>query len=172
MEPDPSDQLPPMLPQVGTSDFDWRPSTLRPEREIPLSPTQQSGGPADGLDPPHTPNPGAGDDDNQQGDGDALGHGMGPNPGAGDDDTQQGDGVVWGRIVQPDDVPGGPNDQLPDDLVPHLEALWISTEFINQIRLTSLDNDPIPLDAHERLRSPTMEPPYIDADLRMLKRLD
>jgi hypothetical protein len=51
--------------------------------------------------------------------------------------------------------------------VPPLEALCNSRDFINQIRLASLDNDPIPPEARLRLESPITAPPDIDADLRM-----
>ena len=119
VEPDLSDQDPPRSSHENTPDFDWTANTLCPEREIPLSP----GGPDDGLDPSHMPNPGTGDEDNQQGDDDILGCNVEPNPGACNEDNQQGDDDVLGCNADPNDLPGGPNDLLPDNLVPHLEAL-------------------------------------------------
>ena len=113
------------------------------------------------------PDPGAGDEDTRQGDDDVPGCNAEPDPGAGNEDNQQGNDDVLGCNAEPNDVPGGPNDWLLDDLVPHLEVLRLSTEFIDMIQLASLDNNLIPSDARERLRAPTMEPPYVDADLRM-----
>ena len=75
--------------------------------------------------------------------------------------------MALGQDVQPDDLPGGPNNWLPDNLVPHLNALSTSTQFINQICLTTLENDPIPPKAHERLQFPIVEAPDINADLQM-----
>ena len=59
-----------------------------------------------------------------------------------------------GPDVQPDDHPGGPNDWSPDNIVPHLEALRISVDFIKYLRCATLDDDPIPADIRERLHSP------------------
>ena len=72
-----------------------------------------------------------------------------------------------GPDVQPDDHPGGPNDWSPDNIVPHLEALRISVDFIKYLRCATLDDDPIPADVRERLRSPITEPLNIDNDLRL-----
>ena len=77
-------------------DFDWVANIHHPKHKNPLSP----GGPGDDLDPSHM-----------------------PDPGTGDEDTQQGDDDVPGCNMEPNDVPGGPNNWLPDDMVPHLEAL-------------------------------------------------
>ena len=68
--------------------------------------------------------------------------------------------------VQADDLPGGPNDWNPDDIVPHLDALRNSAKFIDGLRAATLDNGPIPFDVRERLRSPIAEPLHIDKVLR------
>ena len=80
---------------------------------------------------------------------------------------QEDDNPVPGLEVQPDDLPGGPNDWNPDDLVPHLEALCNSSNFVDCLHMASLDNDAIPPDVRERLRSPPTALPAIDADLCM-----
>ena len=80
---------------------------------------------------------------------------------------QEDDDPVPGLEAQPDDLPGGPNDWNPDDLVPHLDALRNSSNFVDRLRMASLDNDAIPPDIRERLRSPPTALPAIDADLRM-----
>ena len=68
--------------------------------------------------------------------------------------------------VQPDDLPGGPNDWNPDDIIPHMDALCKSVEFIDNLRAATLENDPIPFDVCERLKSPISEPLHIDNVLR------
>jgi hypothetical protein len=84
------------------------------------------------------------------------------------EDTQQGDESAYtGPDAHPDDHPGGPNDWCPDDLVPHLDALRVSMEFIRGLRRASLDNDLIPADVRDRLRSPIAESPSIDKHLRL-----
>jgi hypothetical protein len=85
-----------------------------------------------------------------------------------DKDPQQGDGSAYtGRDVYPDDLPGGPHNWCPDDLVPHLDALHISMEFIRGLWQASLDNNPISADVRECLRSPISELVSIDKDLRL-----
>ena len=84
------------------------------------------------------------------------------------DSTQARDGHAYaGRDVQPDDFPGGPNDWNPDDVVPHLDALCRSVEFIQGIRDANLDNDPLPIDVRERLRTPISEPLLVSKELRL-----
>jgi hypothetical protein len=86
----------------------------------------------------------------------------------GDNDNQQGNGDAYTRPdVHPDDLPGGPNDWCPDDLVPHLDALRTSVEFIRGISHASLDTDPLPSDVLERLQFPITEPLVIDKYLRL-----
>jgi hypothetical protein len=57
--------------------------------------------------------------------------------------------------------------QCPDDLVPHLDALRTSVEFIRGISHASLDTDPLPSDVLERLQFPITEPLVIDKYLRL-----
>ena len=76
-----------------------------------------------------------------------------------------------GPEAQPDDVPGGLYDWSPDDIVPRLESLRVSVEFIKGLEGANLDNDPIPNDVRERLRSPPTAFPHIDDDLRMCFRI-
>lgn len=64
--------------------------------------------------------------------------------------------------MQPDDFPGGPNDWNPDDIIPHMDGLRKSVEFIDKLHSATLDNDPIPFDVRERLKSPMSEPTHID----------
>jgi hypothetical protein len=91
-----------------------------------------------------------------------------PNPKHGNEDGQQeDDDAAPGHEAQPDDLPGGPNDWNPDDLVPHLDTLRVSVDFIKGIEGASLDNDPLPGDVQERLRSPSTTPPLVDTDLQM-----
>ena len=88
-----------------------------------------------------------------------------------DNDNQQGDGCAYpGPDAQPDDLPGGPNDWNPDNFVPHLAALCTSRDFIRHLWHASLDNDPIPANIREQLRSPLTEPISIDKDLRLSLR--
>ena len=80
---------------------------------------------------------------------------------------QEDNDPVPGLEVQPDDLPSGPNNWNPDDLVPHLDMLHNSLNFVDRLRMASLDNDAIPPDIRERLRSPPTALPVIDADLCM-----
>ena len=64
---------------------------------------------------------------------------------------QEDDDPVPGLKVQPDDLPGGPNDWNPDDLVPHLDTLCNSSNFVDCLHMASSDNDVIPPDVWERL---------------------
>ena len=137
-------------PPADTLDFDWRaPSPQRKDSPPPASPCLPSE-----QDPRQTPGlPSESEDD-------PLEAGI-------DDDQQRSDEVALGQDVQPDDLPGGPNNWLLDNLVPHLDALHTSTQFIDQIHLTMLENNPIPPESRERLQFPIVEAPDINADLRM-----
>src|SRR6266702_4697329 len=152
MIPDPSDQEPRESPQMGALDTDGGDKAPHHEPGYgdtdPLLTMQEGSHDAD-RDAQHLRSPPLDDDDNQQGDGSAY-----PGPDA-----------------QPDDLPGGPNDWNPDNIVPHLEALHIATNFIDGLSGASLDNDPIPADVRERLRSPFTEPISIDRDLRLSLKL-
>jgi hypothetical protein len=75
------------------------------------------------------------------------------------------DDAAPGHEAQPDDLPGGPNDWNPDNLVPHLDALTVSVDFIKGIQRASLDNDPLPDNVRERLQSPSTTFPLINDDL-------
>ena len=98
----------------------------------------------------------------------------GPPPDEGDDpldqDASAEDGLEGSNAtrqdVQPDDLPGGPNDWNPDYIIPHMDALRKSVEFIDNLRAATLENDPIPFDVRERLKSPISEPLHIDNVLR------
>ena len=67
------------------------------------------------------------------------------------DSQQEDDDAVLGCEVQPDDVPDGLYDWSQDDLVPRLETLCVSLEFIKGLEGASLANDSIPDDVCERL---------------------
>jgi hypothetical protein len=68
----------------------------------------------------------------------------------------------------PDDVPGQFNDRDPDSIVPTVVALKTAMSFIAELRAATLDRDPLPDDARERLRSPaTFLVDLSDKDLRL-----
>ena len=72
-----------------------------------------------------------------------------------------------GPDMQLDDHPGGPNDWSLDNIVPHLEALCISVDFIKYLCCATLDDDPIPANVREQLHSPITEPLNINNDLHL-----
>lgn len=94
----------------------------------------------------------------------------GPPPDEGNDphdpDADVEGGLVGRNVcrqdMQPNDFPGGPNDWNPDDIIPHIDVLCKSVEFINNLHAATLDNDPIPFNVRERLKSPILEPVHID----------
>jgi hypothetical protein len=90
-----------------------------------------------------------------------------PSPHDPDDEGREldDDDAAPGREAQPDNLPGGPNDWNPDDLVPHLDVLKVSVDFIKGIQRASLHNDPLPDNVQECLRSPSTTFPLIDDDL-------
>jgi hypothetical protein len=91
-----------------------------------------------------------------------------PDPEHGNEDGQQeDDDTAPGHEAQPDNLPSGPNNWNPDDLVPHLDALRVLVDFIKGIEGASLNNDPLPGNIWECLWSPSTTPPLIDANLRM-----
>ncbi len=93
-----------------------------------------------------------------------------PSAGPDDEDTEplEGDGSTSpGRNVHPDDSPGDPHDWNPDDIVPHLDALRVSVDLIKGLSCATLDDDPIPADTREWLRSPLTEPLSVSKDLRL-----
>jgi hypothetical protein len=135
--PDPQEE-PPRSPQVGMPELD------PPQSECGHSPLPSQNELDNDGNPQHMPEPKHGNKDGQQEDDDAA----------------------PGREAQPDDLPGGPNDWNPDDLVPHLDALWIAVDFLKGIEGASLDNDPLPGDVWEHLRSPSTTP-LVNADLQM-----
>ncbi|SRR6266702_1754389 len=149
---DPSDQKPHESPQMGALDADGGDETPHHKPSYgdtdPLLTTQEGSHDAD-WDAQHLHSPPLDDDDNQQGDGSAY----------------------PGTDAQPDNLPGGPNNWNPDNIVPHLEALCIATDFIDGLSGASLDNDPIPADVREHLQSPFTEPISIDRDLRLSLKL-
>ena len=76
-----------------------------------------------------------------------------------------------GPKVQPDDVPGGLYDWSPDDIVPWLESLCASIEFIKGLEGANLNNDPILDNVWEQLWSPPTAFPHIDDNLHMCLRI-
>ena len=54
-----------------------------------------------------------------------------------------------GPEAQPGDVPGGLYDWSPDDIVPQLESLCVSIEFIKSLKEANLNNNPIPNDVQK-----------------------
>jgi hypothetical protein len=136
--PDPQEE-PPGSPQVGM------PELNPPQSECRHSPLPSWNDLDDDGNPQCMPDPEHGNEDGQQED----------------------DNAAPGREAQPDNLPGGPNDWNPDDLVPHLDVLRVSVDFIKGIEGASLDNDPLPGNVQERLRSPSTTPPLVDADLQM-----
>lgn len=147
------------------------------QHNIPDSPQQsRSPGPdldsndtnhpgADQTNPPPSPPPYHDSDDPHDPDVGDQGAG-GQDMGDWDEDGQDEDSYPARNAhcpdVQANDLPGGPNDWNPDDIVPHLDALWNSAKFIDGLHAVTLDNSPIPFDVCERLRSPITEPLHID----------
>ena len=117
--PDPPEQGPPASPHVETLDLDERADSPHPERRSSPSLSQQD--PVDSQDSMCSPDLGLSDEDSQQEDNNA----------------------VPGCEAQPDDVPDGLYDWSREDIVPHLETLRISIEFIKGLEGASLDRDPI-----------------------------
>ena len=67
-----------------------------------------------------------------------------PDLGLSDEDSQrEDDNAVLGCEAQPDDVPNGLYNWSQEDIVPCLETLCISIEFIKGLEGASLDRDPI-----------------------------
>ena len=88
------------------------------------------------------------------------------------DPSGQGDEDAYhGRGAQPDDLPGGPNDWSPDNIVPHLEAPRISVDFIKCFGPATSEEDPIPADVRERQWSSLIEPLCVDRDVRLCIKL-
>ena len=139
------------------------------EQELSGSPRMESLGLDERADSPQL------EHNNAHSESHSVGHGaegdresqLEPDPPVDKVDPQEDNDPVPGLKAQPDDLPGGPNDWNPDDLVPHLDALRNSANFVDRLREASLDNDAIPPDVRERLRSPPTDFPVIDADLRM-----
>ena len=140
-DPQEHSQEPPVSPQMEMLGLGEGGDT--PGRETPLSPVD--------LDSQHTL-----DHKSELGDPDKL-----------DDEGSQLDDNDTGPEAHPDDVPGGLYDWSPDDIVPRLESLRISVEFIKGLEGASLDNDPVPDEVWEQLQSPPTTFPHIDDDLRM-----
>ena len=140
-DPQEHSQEPPVSPQTEMLGLGEGGDT--PGRETPPSPVD--------LDSQHTL-----DHESELGDPDKL-----------DDEGSQLDDNDAGPEAHPDDVPGGLYDWSPDDIVPRLESLRVSVEFIKGLEGASLDNNPVPDEVREWLRSPPTTFPHINDDLRM-----
>jgi hypothetical protein len=125
--PDPQEE-PPGSPQVGMLELN------PPQSEHRHSPSPSQNDLDDNGNAQHMPDPKHGNEDSQQED----------------------DNAAPGREAQPDDLPGGPNNWNPDDLVPHLDALRVSVDFIKGIEGASLDNNPLPGNIWEHCGPPPL----------------
>ena len=74
-----------------------------------------------------------------------------PDPPVDEVDLQEDNNPVPGLEAQPDDLPSGPNNWNPDNLVLDLDALCNSANFVNHLHEASLDKDAILPDVWERL---------------------
>ncbi|KAH9036917.1 hypothetical protein EDB84DRAFT_1155793 [Lactarius hengduanensis] len=84
------------------------------------------------------------------------------------DASGQGDeNVRHGR----DDLPGGPNDRSPDNIVPHLEAPRISVDFDKCLGRETSEDDHISADVHEGKQSPLTEPLSVDRETPLCLKL-
>ena len=141
--PDPPEQGPPTSLHVEMLDLDERADSPYPE--CGSSPSLLRQDPVDRQDSMCSPDLGLSDENGQQED----------------------DNTVLGREAQPDDVPDGLYDWSQEDIVPRLETLCVSIEFIKGLKGASLDRDPILDDVRARLRFPSTMHPHINVDLQM-----
>ncbi|KAH9176553.1 hypothetical protein EDB89DRAFT_2226637 [Lactarius sanguifluus] len=82
-------------------------------------------------------------------------------PGQGDEN------VCHGRDARPDDLPGGPNDRSPDNIVPRLEAPRTPVDFDKCLGHTISEDGHISADVREGQHSPLTEPLSVDRETRL-----
>ncbi|KAH9034855.1 hypothetical protein EDB85DRAFT_963523 [Lactarius pseudohatsudake] len=88
------------------------------------------------------------------------------------DASGQGDeNVRHGRDARPDDLPGGPNNWSPDNIVPRLEALRISVDFDKCLGRETSEDDHISADVRDGQQSPLTEPLSVDRETRLCLNL-